>query len=189
MLSTVESGIRQEQFLPELQREGSRRILEEFVPHYQEIADKELVRLGYSAQGSHVELNPSFEIRPDAKIIHLYSGIHRLDRLSLDFILLWGRILRPPQFINRYPQAGQSRSTDLPTIHKLLSGRMGVYSGKDSKREEILHDGTNGYERWDYTVVSGRISYEIRTWERPAFVLSIVPDTAYVTSEQIKLPL
>lgn len=188
MLSRLESGIRQEQFSPALKGEGLRCILEEFVPSFQSLIDQRFTNFGYLSFGEHVELKPSLKIRPEAKIIHLHEGVYGIDRVSLDLILLWSKILRPPQFIIRNPK--MSYQIDISTIHSLLAGRLGIYSGEGSRREEILHDDINGGDDiWDYTVVSGRMPYEIHTWERPALLLSIVPDTASIAPEQINLPL
>ena len=165
------------------------RVLTEMLGEdYEELATQRFIKL-YSLPSSETfEFNPRLDIRKNSRIINLHTGVKKGDRVSLDFIFPESFIERSTQIITRNPQEHPRRHyTDVPSIHYLIIGSMGIYTGENFQREEILHDIPE--RPWPVSTVSGRRPYEIRTMERPALVWTMVPDTAYVSPEQINLPL
>lgn len=189
MVLEVEPKVGQETMPPISTGEALGRVLSEMLGEdYEELAVQRFIKLYSLSSYETFELNPRLDTRKDAKIIHLYTGVRKGDRVSLDFIFPDSIIERSTQIITRNPQEFLYRHySDIPSIHDLVIGSMGIYTGKNFQREEILHDIPE--RPWPISTVSGRSPYNILTWERPALVWTMVPDTAYVTPEQINLPL
>lgn len=188
MVLGVESRIGQETLLPISTGEALERVLTEMIGgDFEEIANQKLVKLYSLSPYETIELNPRLHIGRDSKIINLYTGSIKGHRASLDVISPWSKTERPSQIITRNPQIEVPRYFDAPSIYHLFRGRMGIYTGENFQREEILHD--HPERPWTFSIVSGRSPHNIITWEQPAFVWTTVPDTAYVSPDQINLPL
>jgi len=184
VISAVETGIRQGIFSPDLRGERLEWALMQNIGGHSDMIHERIRKLGYLSQGEILQLNLSSEINQDTKVINLFFGVLKRDWVSLDLILPWTEIYRASQIVSRYPDVKPLRSFDVPSMYKLFTGRMGIYTGENYEREEILHDWG-----WDYSVVSGRRSHKLFTWQNPAFIWTAIPDTAYVSRGQINLPL
>ncbi len=182
------SRLRQGSFLPDLRRERFERALMQMVGgDFEDTVFKKLRRLGFLAPDERIELNLRQEANSGS--INLFLGILKNGWASIDYIPPWREIHRAPQIISRNPKRNPVCYFDASSIYHLFSGRIGIYSRRNFQREEILHD-ENGYDdRWDFSTVSGVTAHRLLTWERPAYVLTTVPDTAYVSLAQLNLPL
>lgn len=189
MVVEVEPKVGQEISPPIATGETLRRVLTEMLGEdYEALAVQRFIKLYSLSPYETIEFNPRLDIRKNSRIINLNTGIGKGDRVSLDVIFPGSTIERSTQIITRNPQEFPHRHySDIPSIHYLVRGSMGIYTGENFQREEILHD--HPERPWPVSTVSGRSPYNILTWERPALVWTMVPDRAYVTPEQIKLPL
>lgn len=189
MVLEVEPRVVQETSPPISTGEELRRVLTEMLGEdYEELVAQRFIKLYSLSPYEIIEFNPRLDIRKNSKIINLHVGVRKYDRVSLDVIFPNSTIERSTQIITRNPQEySHVHYSDVPSSYYLVRGSIGIYTGENFQREEILHD--HPERPWQFSIVSGRRPHEMRTKERPALVWTMVPDTAYVTPEQINLPL
>ena len=176
-------------FFPDFQREKLERALMQATPgDYEAIAHRGLRRFGYLGRDETVELIPSLRTGKTYRLVHLLDGVFKGARGSLDVFLPKSVIPRPAQFVKQTLPSGKVLYYhDVPALYHAFSGRFGIYSGENLKKEEILHD--TGEEPWQFANISGRWPHEIRVWDRPACVLTAFPDTKRFLSKQLNLPI